>query len=94
MGNNQGKPVVFTDEGPYIPQTSLVAFASEFPKYLSRPLLLVGLFDCVLTFAFAHSQPQSFPAVTSGGKGRLWEGSHSGEERYRIDLRLEVHPQR
>ena len=68
------------------------------PQYLSEITSLdhcsVSDLPFVLTFAFIRSEPQSFPAVASGGKGCLWEGSNSGEERHRINLRLEVHPQR
>jgi hypothetical protein len=95
MGNGQGKPVCFSDEGKWGSaemQRSVASSSINHAQYRDGLLCLCSR-GHQLTRG-CSSKSKSLPAVTSRREGRLWEGSDRGAERYWIDLRTEVHPQR
>ena len=89
MGNSNGKPVVFTDEGMYHTANGDVC-----QHYRAANCFTLAQSEVLSDLSPNNSQPKSFPPATSSWKGGIWEGSNRGKEGYRIDFRLEVHPQR
>jgi len=95
MGNGQGKPVVFTDEGMHLSQNignirrhdAGVALMDKLPFVRAQSIPCANV-------RINNSEPQSLPTIKSCWKGCLWQGADCGEKRYRIDFRTKVYPQR
>ena len=96
MGNSNGKPVVFTDEGQHPAFTNL-----SFRRHCRAPSLLspqpharASKLARMLTRPSLNSQPQPFPTSARGGQRCIWKGPHRRAKGHRLDLCPQVHSQR
>jgi hypothetical protein len=91
MGNSNGKPVSFSDEG-------MQASVSYWKQSLQGQYQLASIVIAssnqkrLLTSGASHSEPQPFPLTACCREGCIRKGQDCREEGYATHLRLEVHP--
>lgn len=95
MGNSQGKPVVFTDEGERAPAKGMRWFLSmRFVCGRSWRGAVVSTFLGQFFLIHIRSQPQPFPPLARRRQGLFRESSNRGAERFGPDIRIEVYSER
>ena len=86
MGNSNGKPVVFTDQGKPVvhpfhllrsPACRLLDRRTPLQRSCRASIVAPSWSGSLMTL-LANSQPQPFPTAARGGKGRFWKGADRG----------------
>ena len=94
MGNSNGKPISFSDEGTYVEESSWVSRGRKGlqPEDIDKGRRRIG--SHLLTLPCSCSESQPFSTFESRWKGRVWQGAHCREEGHGLDVCPQVHSQR